>query len=143
MEPEALPDGTRTADWLLPRSAGEPAGEPGDESGDEPGDESVEMALSEGSAAAGELALCSRDGASFAVWVAQDPIGEAGGVEGVFGIVRRLDQPGAAAPAAEPAEPAEDAPSQMGAYKRFFDATPVGIVVRCSTTTAPPWPWPD
>jgi two-component system cell cycle sensor histidine kinase/response regulator CckA len=129
MEPEALPDGTRTADWLLPRSAGEPAGEPGDESGDEPGDESVEMALSEGSAAAGELALCSRDGASFAVWVAQDPIGEAGGVEGVFGIVRRLDQPGAAAPAAEPAEPAEDAPSQMGAYKRFFDATPVGIVV--------------
>ncbi len=116
-EPEALLGVARLADWLA----------------DAPDVGSVAEALSQRDATAGEVRLRDRNGATFAAWIVQDLIAEEDGSERIYGVVRRLEEPGAAAQAASLEEQADGAPSAADAYKRFFDVTPVGIVVIDST----------
>jgi len=124
-EPEALSGVARLADWLAPDPDGDPNGDP---NGDPDGG-TVAEALSQCDATVGEVRLRDRNGATFAAWIVQDLIAEEDGSECIYGVVRRLEEPGAAAQAASLEEPADGASSAAGAYKRFFDVTPVGIVV--------------
>jgi len=120
-EPEALSGVACLADWLAPASDGGPDGGP------------VAAALSAGAATAGEVCLRDRNGETFSAWIAQDLIAEEDGSARLYGVVRRLDEPGAAAPLLGPGEPADGEPAAAGPYKRFFDVTPVGIVLIDST----------
>ncbi len=120
-EPEAISGVTRLADWLAPDPDGDSDGGP--DGGP------VAEALSEGAAIAGEVHLRDRNGATFAAWIVQDLVAEEDGSERIYGVVRRLDEPGGAAQTAGPEEQADGAPSATDAYRRFFDVAPVGIVV--------------
>jgi two-component system cell cycle sensor histidine kinase/response regulator CckA len=120
-EPETLSGVSRLADWLAhdPDGASDGASDGG----------AVAQALAQCDATVGEVRLRDRNGATFAAWIAQDLIAEEDGSERVYGVVRRLDESGGAAQAASLEEQADGAPSAADAYKRFFDVTPVGIVV--------------
>jgi two-component system cell cycle sensor histidine kinase/response regulator CckA len=117
-EPEALSGVACLADWPAPNLDG--ASDGGPEGGP------VAAALSAGAAAAGEVRLRERNGETFSAWVAQDLIADEDGSARLYGVVRRLDEPGAN-------DSADGEPAAAGPYKRFFDVTPVGIVVIDST----------
>ncbi|HEX9771014.1 MAG TPA: response regulator [Kiloniellales bacterium] len=125
-EPEALCGVGRLADWLADAADGSDGsvGSVGSNGG------AVARALTRRAAAVGEVRLRDRNGGTFAAWIAQDLVSKADGSERVYGVVRRLARPTEAAPAAGPeGRPAAAPPDAGGAYKRFFEVAPVGIVV--------------